>query len=144
MPSLSVTLEDVGVGGSASRVRSTPVQVGEAVDQGMPLYYNSSDQKYYKASASALGTSQALYIAMTGASVDGFVLVAEPSNRDGESLVKLGTTLTVGQVYAVDTTAGGIIDLPSLASSAYVTTLGVAVTTALLDFKISRTDTQKA
>lgn len=137
MPTLTVTLADVGVGSSTCKVKATPVQVGEAVDQGQPLYLDTTDSKYYRCIANGTVTqAETEYIAMTAASADGYVIVAEPGTSPGESLVNLGATLVVGTCYAVDTTAGGIIEVQNVASGAYVTTLGIAVSAALLDFQI--------
>jgi hypothetical protein len=55
-----------------------------------------------------------------------------------EGTVALGTTTVVlGGVYVVSATAGGIAPVADVASTNYVTILGVAVTTAQLRLKIN-------
>lgn len=125
MADLSITAASVAL---TSDTTYALVQVGEAVTQGQPGYLKSSDNKYYKADANVTSAeANALGIFMTPASTDGYAVFATAGN------VNLGATLTVGQVYVVSVTAGGIAPYSDLSTGHYVTILGVAVTAALLD-----------
>jgi len=67
-----------------------------------------------------------------------------PSETPGRSLVNLGATLAVGTVYAVSATKGAIAPIADISSTQFVTVLGIATTTALLDFQPSISNTAKA
>lgn len=142
MADITVTAANVAVG--ASTLRTKIVQFGEAVTQGQVLYLSTSDSKYYKCDADAAASAIAECIALTPGSTNGYGLVAIAATEPGKALVNLGATLAVGTVYAVSTTAGGIAPIADLASGDYITTLGVATTTALLDFQIAVSNTAKA
>lgn len=133
MSDLVQTAASVALGSSTTQTKT--VTYGEAITQGMPVY-QSTDTKYYKADADAATTAAASAIALTPGAADGVGLVARPATSPGESLVNLGATLTVGETYAVSATAGAICPLSDLLTGDYVTVLGVASTSALLDFQI--------
>jgi len=131
MTNLTQTPANVAPG--ALTLRTKPVTWGETITQGMPVYKSTTDQKYYKASAGTLVASKAEAIAMSAGVADGPGIIALPSNIPGVALVNLGATLAVGEVYAVSATAGAIAPYSDLVSTKFVTILGVATTTALLD-----------
>ncbi len=56
-----------------------------------------------------------------------------------DSKVNLGATLTVGTTYVVSATKGAIAPIADLTTLDYVTILGTASTTALLDFVVTST-----
>jgi len=141
MADLSQTAANVAIG--ATTVRTRLVQVGEAVTQGQPVY-ESTDAKWYKTDADVLASAVAGGIVLTPASTNGYALIALPDTVPGRALINLGATLAVGTVYAVSTTAGGIAPIADLASGDYITTIGTATTTALLDFQIVVSNTAKA
>lgn len=141
MADLSQTPANVAIGNQNCPTRL--VQFGEAVTQGNALYQSSSDSKWYKADADTEAAAKAGAIALTPGALDGFGLVALPSSTPGRSLVNLGATLTVGDVYVVSTTAGAIAPLADLATGDYVTILGVATTAALIDLQIVVSNTAK-
>lgn len=143
MADLSQTAANVAIG--ASTTPHKIVQYGESVTQGMPLYKSTSDGKYYKADANDTAAKAiAACIAITPGSADGYGLAAFPGTSPGQSLVNLGATLAVGTVYAVSATVGAICPIADLTSTQYITTLGVATTTALLDLRIVVSNTAKA
>lgn len=135
MANVSQTLADVKAGSSTTRVQL--VQAGEAISQGMPVYL-ASDGKYYQTDANDTAIkAQAKGISLTPAALDGYFLMA----NDG--LVNLGGTLAIGQVYCVSATKGAIAPYGDLTTNDYVTILGIATTTALLDINIVISGVQK-
>jgi hypothetical protein len=123
---LSITAANVKAAGSSSK----PVRVkfGEAVTQGQAVYLKASDGEYYKADADA-GTSEiagAVGVAITPASTDeyGYILTEGP--------VTIGATMTVGEIYVLSGTAGGICPEADLATADRVTIIGVATSTTVL------------
>ena len=142
MADISQTAANVALGASTTTTRV--VQVGEAVTQGMPLYF-STDGKWYQCDAND-GAARAVVgaIAISPAATDGYALVALPATTPGVSLVNLGATLAVGTVYAVSATKGAIAPIADISSTQFVSVIGIATTTALLDFQISVSNTAKA
>lgn len=135
MADLSITAANVKAGSASTRVQL--VQAGEAIDQGEPAYL-ASDGKYYQTDANDTAIkAQAKGIAMTPASTDGYFLLAV------DGLINLGATLAVGQVYVCSATKGGIAPYADLTTNDYVTILGVATTTALLDINLLVSGVQK-
>lgn len=135
MADLSITAGSVAVGDINTRV--VTVLAGEAVTQGQPVYLNSSDGKYYKCDANAAGKQNANGIALTPASTDGYFQMVV------SGAMNLGATLTVGQVYVVSATAGGIAPYGDLTTGHTVTILGVATTAALITIDISNSTAVK-
>jgi hypothetical protein len=142
MADISITAANVGVG--ASTLKTRVVQFGEAVTQGQAVYVSTSDSKYYRCDADTQATAIAAGIVLSPAATNGYGLIALPAEQPGLALVNLGATLAVGTVYAVSVTAGGIAPIADLATGDYITTLGVATTTALLDLRIVVSNTAKA
>jgi len=142
MADLSQTAANVALGASTTPTRV--VQYGEAVTQGMPLYF-ASDGKWYQADANDTAAKAAVgAIAVSPGAINGYGLVALPASTPGKSLVNLGATLAVGTVYAVSATKGAIAPLADIVSTQFVTVLGIATTAALLDFQPSISNTAKA
>ena len=128
MADLSITAANVKAGSASTRVQL--VQAGEAIDQGEPAYL-ASDGKYYQTDANDTAIkAQAKGIAITPASTDGYFLLAV------DGLINLGATLAVGQIYVCSATKGGIAPYADLTTNDFVTILGVATTTALLDINL--------
>lgn len=130
MADITVTAANVAMGSAASRIR--PVQVAEAVSQGKPVYFDAAANKWYLAEAGdVVAKSVAGGIVLTPAAADGQSVIVT------EGLVNLGATLSVGEVYVVSATAGGIAPIGDLTTGDFVTILGVATSTSLLDLRIS-------
>ena len=130
MANLTVTAANVAIGGDTARVRA--VTVGEAVTQGEPVYFNPSDSKYYLAEAGdVVAKSVATAIVLTPAAADGRAVVAT------EGLVNVGATLSAGEIYVVSATAGAIAPIADLTTGDFVTILGVATSTSLIDLRIT-------
>lgn len=135
MADISQTAANVAAGSSTTRVQL--VQAGEAITQGQPVYL-ASDGKYYQTDANDTAVkAQAKGVAVSPASTDGYFLMAV------DGLINLGATLAVGQVYVVSATKGAIAPYGDLTTNDYVTILGVATTTALLDINILISGVQK-
>jgi hypothetical protein len=143
MADLSVTAASVAIGASTTPTRV--VQYGEAVTQGQPLYRNATDGKRYRCDANdGVAKAAVAEIALTPGAADAYGLVALPSSTPGQSLVNLGATLAVGTVYAVSANVGGIAPIGDITSTQFVSVIGIATTTALLDFQPSISNTAKA
>lgn len=135
MADISITAANVKAGSASTRVQL--VQAGEGITQGHPAYLGG-DGKYYQTDANDTAIkAQVKGIAITPASSDGHFLLAV------DGLVNLGATLAVGQVYVVSATKGGIAPYADLTTNDYVSILGVATTTALLDINFIVSGVQK-
>lgn len=135
MANITQTAANVAAGSSATRVQL--VQAGEAITQGMPVYL-ASDGKYYQTDANDTAVkAQSKGIAVSPASTDGYFLMAV------DGLINLGATLAVGQVYCVSATKGAIAPYGDLTTNDFVTILGIATTTALMDINIVISGVQK-
>lgn len=143
MADIVQTAANVALGGS-----STPqevVQFGEAVTQGQPLYQSTVDGKYYRCDANdGLVKAACKAIALTPGATDGYGLVAKPATNPGRSLVNLGATLAVGEVYAISATVGRIAPIADIVSTQFVTVIGIAISASLLDFQVAIGTTAKA
>lgn len=125
MADLTQTPANVRIG-SDSATKST-VQAGEAISAGMPVYYKSTDSKYYKADANAgVSESNAAGIALTNASINDYFEMQTAGD------INLGATLTVGEIYIVSATAGAICPHGDLGSGHYACILGIAKSASLL------------
>lgn len=137
MANLTQTAANVKIGGANTVI--TKVQYGENITQGQPLYKKSSDGKYYKADANVSAeAASASGIAMTPGATDGYGVMAS------SGLVDLGATLTLGETYYVSDTAGAIMPAADVSTGEYVTQLGIATTTALLQLTILASGVQRA
>jgi len=142
MADISQTAASVSMGSATTPNRV--VQFGEAVTQGMPLYLHT-DGKYWQCDANDTALkADCKAIALTPGGIDGHGLAALPSSTPGRSLVNLGATLVVGEVYAVSATKGAIAPIADITSTQFVSVMGIATTAALLDFQPSISNTAKA
>lgn len=134
MANISQTAANVALGVSSAPQET--VQYGESVTQGQPVYQHT-DGKYYRCDANdGAAKANCKGIALTPGSTNGYGNIMKPSAVAGRSVINLGATLTVGEVYVVSATVGAIAPIGDLTSGQYVTVLGVATTTALLDFQL--------
>lgn len=112
------------------------VTAGATITAGQPVYLDSTDSNSAKlADANAsLATSRAIGLA-AHAALDG-----QPLRVITGGNVTLGASpLTVGTIYVVSATAGGIAPAADLTTGHYVTILGVASTTAKLNLSLKAT-----
>ena len=129
MADLSITAASVKSTGASPRI--SRVLFGETITQGQALYRKASDGEYYKADADA-GTDEAAEVAG----------VALTPGGDGEygyvvtqGDVAIGATVTVGEIYVLSGTAGGICPEADLASGDRVTVIGVGTTSTVISLK---------
>jgi hypothetical protein len=114
-------------------------QAGEAITQGMPYYVSTTDSKAYQTDANdGAAKAEVRGIALTGAALDGYFVAQE------SGLINLGATLAVGTVYVVSATKGAICPIADITSGQYVSPLGVATTTSLLNLKPDPSGVTKA
>lgn len=123
MADITITPANVVPGSGATQVQGT---AGETITAGMAVYYKSSDQRWWKAQADGTaaesGNGTMYGIALTGSSAGQPIFV---DTFDGTTGITIGGTTVVGTIYCVSATAGGICPWADLASTNYVTVLGV-------------------
>jgi len=136
MADLSQTRVNVAIGGTGFY---QPVQVGEAILHGQPLYQDVTTGKFFKAAKTSQALAKCVAISLTPASTDGWILVV----RGDGMLINLGATLVVGKTYVVSG-SGAISPIDDLVSTNWKSTLGTAITTSLLKTKFDITDVQIA
>ena len=135
MADITQTAANVAISGQTTKTQV--VQYGESVTQGMPLYRSTTDSKWYQTDANdGVAKARCGAIALTPGAADGYGLVALPSTTPGQSLVNLGATLAVGELYAVSATKGRIAPVGDITSTQFVTVIGIATSASLLDFQI--------
>lgn len=108
---------------------------GATITAGQPLYLDSVTSTYKLADANASqATAQAVGIA-THAALAGQPIRMQ-GGRGGYLILGAGAAPVVGIIYCVSATAGGISPSADLASTDYVTILGVGATTNRLQIDI--------
>lgn len=119
MADLTITAASVEIVLGSSTVEGT---AGETITAGQPVYKDASDSDKVKAADANASKESAdcVGIALHGAT-DGQPLVYVSSGD-----VDLGATLTIGTIYVVSATSGGIAPEGDLTSGQYTTILGVA------------------
>jgi hypothetical protein len=106
------------------------VQVGEAVQQGQPLYQNTANSKYMLCSDASAVAADCKGVALTPAGADGYVVMALPGSE-----ITVGATLVVGMAYYVSA-AGEIKPAGDVSTGEFVTLLGIATATNRLPLRI--------
>lgn len=128
---------------AASVVKTTTTLISEGiaggtVTAGQPVYSDSTDSNKLKAAdADVQATSVAVGIALHGAAA------GQPLKYATSGNLTFNSCFTVGGIYVVSTTAGGIAPDTDLASGDYVTILGIATTATNLNIKINASETAK-
>ena len=122
---------------AANVIRGTNATIGtgdagETITAGQSIYKDTTDLNQYKrCDNSAEASARIAGIALHGAS-DGqpiqFVIAGD---------INPGATVTVGEIYVVSTNAGGIAPEGDLASTEYVSILGIGTTTSNIQMKIN-------
>lgn len=129
MADLSITAANVGIGNLGSPVK--PVIVGEAVSHGQPGYLIESTGKYMQADANDGEAKSIVSVLFLGsASGDGEIVLAAMTG----ALIKLGAVLSPTVPYYLSHTKGSICLASDLASNDWVTLIGHAKSTSLLEF----------
>lgn len=130
MVDISITASQVQPG---SNVATKSGIAGGTITAGMPVYLDSSDNQLKPADAdNSEATAAVVGIALHGAS-DGQPLEYQSV---GNVTLGAGASLTVGEIYVLSGTAGGIAPEGDLATSDYVTVLGVATSASVLKLGI--------
>lgn len=131
MADLSITVADIALGGDAVAT-NFDATASEAITQGHALVRDTSTSKYAKAINTSEATAVVAGIALTKTSADGdklFVVTSGP--------LIIGATLVPGETYFLSDTAGGIMPSSDLSTGDWVTRIGQALTTTLLQLDIS-------
>lgn len=111
---------------------------GETITRGQTVYLKASDSRWWKSQADGTSAeSTVIGIALQDAGA------GQPLRVQTGGDLGVGAILTVGQVYVVSATAGGIAPYSDLASTNYVSILGVASSTSNLKLKIFATAVAK-
>lgn len=137
-----LTIGTVTVQSALTRSDLDVKQVGEAVAIGDVVYLNTVDSKYHEADASTEAEAKASHLVLSAAATDEYAVLMK-LDSSVPLQIDVGATLTVGTTYVVSATAGAIAPESDLSSGEYVTHLGVASTTSLLDIKLNVTGTAK-
>ena len=128
---------------AASVVKTTTTLISEGiaggtVTAGQPVYSDSTDSNKLKAAdADVQATSVAVGIALHGAAS------GQPLKYATSGNLTFNSCFTVGAIYVVSTTTGGIAPDTDLASGDYVTILGIATSATNLNIKINASETAK-
>jgi len=125
---LTQTPANVGIASLATITR--PVTVGEAVAQGQPGYRATSG-KFMQADADvSQAAAEVECIFVTPGTGDGSIVIAVLRGP-----VILGATLVVGKAYYLSSNKGQIETEGDLTAGDWVTFLGIATSTTVLDFQ---------
>lgn len=110
---------------------------GATITQGQVCYQASADSKAYKADCdSATAEVRAIKgVALNSASA------GQPIRLQTTGDLNPGATLTVGEIYILSNTAGGIMPKGDLSTGEYVQVLGVATTASNLKLNIFNSNT---
>lgn len=112
---------------------------GETLIAGQAIYLDTSDSNKVKlADADNLASAKARGVTLGGAAS------GQPVKYLTSGLLNPGATVVVGEAYVVSVTAGGIGIHSELASTDFITILGVGTTTAQIKVLINVSGKAKA
>lgn len=135
MADLSITAANVAKGTNAVTATGT---AGATITAGQPLYADPNASFTLKpAQATSATASKVIGISLHAA------LSGQPVTYLTGGQYNPGATLTVGIIYALSATAGAIAPNADLASTNYVTKLGIALTASSMDVLIHNSNTAK-
>lgn len=129
MVDLTVTAANVVKGTDAVVQRGV---AGATITAGQPLYKDATASDTLKvadtdvSAAASRVVGIALHAASTGQPIE--------YQTDGE--ITIGATMTVGEIYVLSGTAGGIAPRADLATLDYTSIIGIAKTAAILSLKL--------
>lgn len=126
MADLSITAANVAA--STNAVLNKAYNFGATVTAGKALILDSSDSELKLADASDAALDTVFGIALNGGA-DG-----QPGVVQTGGDINLGATLSVGKVYVLSGTAGGIMPIDDAVASGtlYCSVIGVAISTSIL------------
>lgn len=130
MSDLSITAGSV-LQGSNARLENGVA--GETITAGQAVYKDVTSGSYFKADcdSGSAPVRVARGIALNGASA-GQPLVIQ---RKGQ--ITIGSTMTAGLEYYLSKTPGGICLVADIATGGYPCTIGIAISTTVLDINIA-------
>ncbi len=127
---MTLSITATSVTAAINGVSKIPVQWGETMTAGCPVYQKAADGLFWKMQADGTtaeaGVGVVYGISMSGGNASQWGVVATTGP------VTIGATVVVGQHYYVHATAGLIGLFSDLASTNYITDLGTATTTAII------------
>lgn len=135
MADLSITAASVAPSTGATTVSGT---AGETITAGMSVYLNAAaPPRWMKAQCDGTDLqsgygSQGVGIARHG-SLDGQPITVQTGGK-----ITIGATVAQGTMYGISATAGGICPMADLTTGNYVTPLGLATSTTVLDMAFAR------
>lgn len=137
MADLSITESNVAIASESSRV--VPITFGETLLKGELAYLKASDGLYWKADSDASDTAKVSHLVIVGGTAGQIGVGLQQGN------VSLGAILTAGTVYVLSSNSGKICAISdgNHASGDFITIIGVASTTSVLNFKINATGIAK-
>jgi hypothetical protein len=120
---------------SGSNVRTSTVQVGEAVTEGQALYLDNTSGKYMLADATDTTKALVAGVTLTSSDLDGYALMQTSRTYFA------GTTLVKGDPVFLSATAGGgdLCPHADLVSTNAVTLIGFASSTSEIELSINPT-----
>ncbi len=129
----TITAANVKISGS--NVRTSTIQVGEAVTEGQALYLDSTTSKYMLADATTVAKANVVGISLTSADADGYALMQTSRTYFA------GTTLVKGDPVFLSATSGGgdLCPHADLSSSNVVTLIGFASSTSEIELALNPT-----
>ena len=136
MADLSITAANVVPGTNATIDRS--YLAGATITAGQAVYFDTTTSKWKLADANLSQAAAVLGgIALNGAS-DGQPIAVQTRGQ-----ITIGATVAVGTVYVLSATAGGIAPVADATTGWYASTLGIAITTAIIDINIQVSNVAK-
>lgn len=130
MADISITAANVLQGTGSSTEDGL---AGETITAGQVVYRDPTSLLYLKSDSDSATAAvrQPRGIALNGASLN------QPLKIQRSGQITIGGTMTAGLVYYNSKTAGGICVLADIASGGYACTIGVAVSTTVLQLGIN-------
>ena len=134
MADLSITEGNVAL--STETARIIPITFGETLLKGELAYKNTSDGLYWKADSDAVATAKVAVLVLVGGAASAIGIGALPG-----ASVSLGAILTAGTNYVLSSNAGKICAISdgNHATGDYITHVGTASTTSVLQFRVNAT-----
>jgi hypothetical protein len=109
---------------------------GGTITAGMPLY-RDTDSLYKAADNTSAAKAAVKGIAINGGASGQPGRMVKPGTPEQPAIINLGATLSLAKAYALGATAGSIMPVDDITNTVYVTTLGAASSTSLLNFSVS-------
>lgn len=129
MSDLSITAASVVAGDGATIARGT---AGASLTAGQALYLDAASNKMKLADANGAAALRIVRGIALHAAADG-----QPISYITEGPLNIGATLTVGEIYVLSATAGGVAPKGDLATGHGVSIVGVATSASNLAVNIN-------